>query len=939
MIPVYRLLGLSGLLAASAASAQLSFTAHQELLPFATHSGNCMAATDMNDDGRDDLPVLDMSNTVRVLYQNADGHFVPYEYGAMSGSEQWGMAVADIDNDGHKDIFSGGYYDGAHYLRISAPGVTSGVEEIGGYLFMQCASLADMDNDGWLDALGCHDDGPPQTWVNNGLGNLASDQFIDFSTTPYSDMSGNYGSVFTDFDNDGDIDLYIAHCRQGVNDPNDPRRWDRLFVNDGTGNYTDMAATYGLQNHYQTWCADFGDWDNDGDEDMVVVDHDHVLQFFQNDGTGHFTDIGDNGLNLSGFFMESHFEDLDNDGFLDILIGGSPDVLLKGNGDGTFTNITSTFSPGQWVHSFAIADLNDDGAMDVWASYGTGYTTPNYGVPDVLFLNDGNDNHWLNVKLRGVLSNRDAIGARVTLTTALGTQIREVRAGESYGLTNTAMCHFGLGSNTTIATLTVHWPSGQVDTYSDIAADQSLTLIEGTCIAPTVGITSSNGLSLCSGSGNGTTLSSATTATSYLWSTGETTPSITVDTVGAYTLTVDPGDACSAHTGIFITQTPVTPPTITADADTELCPQDQVTLTSTTASSYLWSTNDTTQSITVSGAGDYSVTVAGGCPGLQSNVIHVTELPAPPTPTGPDVTIPAPGNAVLTASDPNVNWYDVAAGGSPVGSGSPWTTQFLPAPTTYWCGSPGAITTVTYHGGLPSEGTTHFPEYDDNFYPVFSATANFTLHSVKVYAGAAGPRTIALVNWPSGTVINQAVHTLPAGESVVQLDLAITPGTYALRCIGTPDLSYDHITSGYPFPLGTVGQIIGSSNGSLTGTTTSYFELFYDWVIQVDEQGCASARSPVHVLIDPTTGIEDGAAQGVQVYPIPAGNSLTIGFGTITGAVDVDIVDITGRVVRSARMVANTNAQELDISGLSPGEYALRMQYGDGRIVRHIQVR
>ncbi|HEX2616942.1 MAG TPA: FG-GAP-like repeat-containing protein, partial [Flavobacteriales bacterium] len=726
------LCGPAALALAFSAFAQPSFTAHPELLPTPTASGNCMAATDMNGDGRDDLAVMDYSRVLRVLYQNADGRFVPYEYGQVSNEEQWGMAVADMDNDGHKDVLSGGFYDGVHYVRISAPG-ESVPQDVPGYLFMQCTSAADIDNNGWVDGFGCHDDGAPLIWMNNGLGDLGQQAVIDFNTNPTSDMSGNYGSVFTDFDNDGDIDLYIAKCRQGVNNPADPRRWDRLFVNDGTGHFTDRALEFGVQNMWQTWCVDFGDWDNDGDLDLVALNHDHVMQLFENDGTGHYAEISDGGLSLIGFFLECHMEDFDNDGFLDILIAGSPHVLLQGHGDGTFSNITTMLSPGAAIHSFAVGDLNDDGAMDVWASYGTGYTQPNPAQPDLPWYNDGNDNHWLNVKLRGVASNRGAVGARVTLTTALGTQVREVRSGESYGLTNTSICHFGLAANTTVQTMTVRWPSGLVDTYTNLDADQSITVIEGVCIAPEVGITSS-GLHVCS-TGDPLTLTAATVAGNYLWSTGAITPSIDVTEPGVYTLTVAGLNTdCSARTAVFITTTDGDAPTISADGPLDLCPAQNVTLTSSEAESYLWTTGETTQSINVSDAGNYGVVVTNGCPDLASNVVTVSALSAPATPTANDVSIPAPGTATLNASDATVNWYADATSTVAVGTGSPWTTPFLSNSATFWCATPSPVLPVTYSAGLPTFGGNTQVENIDLFFPVFTATDHFVLRSVKVYA-------------------------------------------------------------------------------------------------------------------------------------------------------------------------------------------------------------
>lgn len=225
-----------------------------------------------------------------IEFQRADGSFDRVEYGAVSTASQWGWALGDTDNDGILDVFCGGSYDGVHHMKID--GVTGTVTDLNnGSIFMQCANMADMNNDGWLDAFACHDDGAPRQWYNDGIGTLDNYTGIDFTTNPVSDMSGNYGNTFTDFDNDGDIDFYITKCRQFISDPNDPRRWNRLFVNDGNGNYTDQATAYGLFNNGQNWASDFGDIDNDGDLDVVTVDYSDQMYLYENDGTGHFTEI------------------------------------------------------------------------------------------------------------------------------------------------------------------------------------------------------------------------------------------------------------------------------------------------------------------------------------------------------------------------------------------------------------------------------------------------------------------------------------------------------------------------------------------------------------------------------------------------------------------------------------------------------------------------
>lgn len=485
MKQMYPLLVLSSILPILASGQ--SFTLSTGILSNQNaHSGGCVGIADMDGDGYDDLILLDQSKNLYIDYQGANGAFTSYNMGQSSSSQQWGMAAGDVNNDGHKDFFSGGNGDGVHFLQITGRGAGSWSNLNNGSMFMQCANMADINNDGWLDAFGCHDNAAPKIWLNNGSGSLSYNDYVNFATNPSSDMSGNYGSVFIDFDNDGDLDFFIAHCRQGVNSSSDPRRWNRLFVNDGTNHYTDQALTYGVQNREQSWTTDFGDIDNDGDLDMVVTNHSRSMQLFLNNGSGYFTDATTgSGIDVSAAFLQSKFEDLDNDGFLDLItsgnLGGSAEFYFHGNGNGTFTQMPNMLpepSP-RTLHTFALGDLNHDGFIDVYAGYGSGYITPSTTKRDELYLNNGNSNHFLNFNLEGVASNRDAVGARVTLYGAWGKQIREVRAGESYGIVCSFTCHFGMGANTVADSAIIRWPSGMVDKYFGLKADQWIFTTEG----------------------------------------------------------------------------------------------------------------------------------------------------------------------------------------------------------------------------------------------------------------------------------------------------------------------------------------------------------------------------------------------------------------------------------------------------------------------------
>jgi len=457
-------------------------------------SGVAIGVTDMNGDSLDDLVRLDDADDLEIEYQQADGSFERYVFGNLPGSSQWGMALGDIDGNGFVDIFAGGAYNGLKILRANDEGTSFDLTTMDSpSVFTQCANFADIDNNGTLDLLVCHDDGIAAPLNNDGMGNFSYDLgLINPASTIPSDNSGNYGTVWTDYDSDGDLDLYIAKCRLGVANPMDGRRVNLLFQNDGDGNYTEVAEAAGLRPLAQSWAMDFADIDNDGDMDAFLINHDMLSQLYENQGPGagegSFVDIT-NGSGMTNDLLDidlgiqAHFEDFDNDTFIDLLVTGRSGEhgLFMNNGDQTFSRDLDAFpTGGLGIQSAVIGDLDDNGFPDVLAGFATGFNNPSNSNPDRLFINPGNDNNWFNIRLTGVTSNTSAVGARVEIIGPWGTQIREVRAGEAYGITNSFIRHFGLGSADEIETVIVYWPSGRVDMIDDPnVVNRTVHMIEG----------------------------------------------------------------------------------------------------------------------------------------------------------------------------------------------------------------------------------------------------------------------------------------------------------------------------------------------------------------------------------------------------------------------------------------------------------------------------
>ncbi|MFK8102707.1 MAG: FG-GAP-like repeat-containing protein, partial [Saprospiraceae bacterium] len=447
------------------------------------NSGVAIGIADMNGDQLDDIIRFNQGKNLNIEYQQvANSAFSNYNFGDVHTSSEWSMCIADMDQNGYNDILVGGSYDNIKLIKSNADGSAFNSTILAeSNIFLQGSNFVDIDNDGLIDIFACHDDAESRKYRNTGGGNFVFDaSLFDATTTPTSDNSGNYASIWTDYDNDGDLDMYLSKCRGGVSDPTDPRRINMLFENDGNNNYSEVAAQANLKLGDQSWSADFADIDNDGDMDCFILNHYSLSLLFENDGNGVFTDItATSGMadNLDFFGIQAIFRDFNNDGFVDLLISGTQDRLFLNDGDKSFTEVVDPFTSDD-IESFAIGDLNNDGYLDIYAGYANLFTSPST-IDDILFMNDGGSNNYFTTTLTGTNSNINGIGARVEIYGAWGVQIREVRSGEGYGIMNSFKQHFGLADATQISKLVVKWPSGTVDEVLNPSINQHLSLTEG----------------------------------------------------------------------------------------------------------------------------------------------------------------------------------------------------------------------------------------------------------------------------------------------------------------------------------------------------------------------------------------------------------------------------------------------------------------------------
>ncbi len=390
-----------------------------------------------------------------------------------------GSTWADYDNDGYIDAFTATWYGQLNSLHRQRNGVfekSSPMEISKDFTYSETASWGDYDNDGFVDL-----------YLANSSVNLANFLYHNNGDGTFTKIM--QGSIVTDavpsrsvdwcdFDNDGDVDLFVAN-EGGAN--------SSLYWNNGDGNFVGETAGAIVNDGGDSFGSSVADFDNDGDFDVLVVNHGNENEFlYRNNGNKTFTKIIDGAVvNSGGYSVGSAFGDLDNDGDLDLMVtnafAGNSQVknfLYLNNGDGTFVKVDSGVVSTDlgWSYGVAFGDYDRDGDLDIATANCFGANQNNS-----LYKNMGNANKWLTIKAVGKVSNFSAIGAKVKVKATINGkavwQLRQV-AGQSGYCGQNLESHFGLGDATLIDSLVVLFPSGQIIVQTNISPNQYLTITE-----------------------------------------------------------------------------------------------------------------------------------------------------------------------------------------------------------------------------------------------------------------------------------------------------------------------------------------------------------------------------------------------------------------------------------------------------------------------------
>jgi hypothetical protein len=502
--------------------------------------GGGIALFDCDNDGKLDIAVVNDSTIDRyrkggepmiTLYHQGD-HLKFTDVTQQSGltTKGWGMgiAIADYNNDGLPDIYVTGYghnvlyrnQGGCKFKDVTAETHTQGGE------FSAGAAWADYDRDGHLDLF-------VSRYVHEDLDHLPRPGMPAFNYQGLNmEVPVSAGDTDLLFHNRGDNTFEDASQKAGVSNPDkklgmgviwsdyDHDGWPDLFVtndmgpnflyrnkHDGTFEDDGMLAGVALSSEGRTMgnmAGDFADYDHSGRFGLIVTRYGYQpMTLYANQGDGEFKDVSWDAkiaqLSYQPVRWGVGFADFDNDGWPDIFVANGnvtplidqlpndlkyrEPIQLFRNSDGhTFTEMANSAGlndgPMQSRRGTAFGDIDNDGSIDV--------VVYNAGAPPSIFLNDTrNKNHRVLLKLVGTKSNREAVGARVSITTATMKQVDEVRAGGSYLSTSDSRLHFGLGSDATIKEIEIEWPSGQKQQLAKVPADAIYTIEEGKGITQT----------------------------------------------------------------------------------------------------------------------------------------------------------------------------------------------------------------------------------------------------------------------------------------------------------------------------------------------------------------------------------------------------------------------------------------------------------------------
>ena len=462
--------------------------------------GTGVSFADFNDDDIDDLTFGHHAGELRFF--QGDGTVFQEVFFNISNSTNETKSViwADIDNDGDQDFLITNRNASNHlwindgemlFTDVSSTCGISTAMDTKSY----GASFGDYNNDGYLDLYICNyhtylNSAQNELYLNNGDGTFTD---VTEIAGVGNGLHQTFQSTWIDIDQDGLLDLHI------INDRID--HLNAFYHNNGDGTFTDMAFAWGVNLGIYAMSSTFGDYDRDGDMDLYVTNGLFGNYLFQNNidaGYG-FLEVSDlQGVGVNELCWGASFFDYNNDMWPDLYVATGVSAFIEypmifdvygeilnsffeSDGSPPMTDLTTT-SPQASQYTFAIAtgDFNSDGFPDLVSHQVGEFASIISGAP--------NGNHYLKIRPEGVISNRNAIGAMVSVYHPNGSEHNVVFCGDKYLSQNSRHLHFGLGSSTLVDSVIVQWPGGGEETFVGLLVDETIVLVEGSsalfCLEP-----------------------------------------------------------------------------------------------------------------------------------------------------------------------------------------------------------------------------------------------------------------------------------------------------------------------------------------------------------------------------------------------------------------------------------------------------------------------
>ena len=505
--------------------------------------GSGISFYDFNEDGWDDLSIV-LENDTQAIYMNNLGVLELVPFKIYNSGQSKSLLWVDYDNDGELDIFITTKHGQNHLFRNTGNFSFTETTQIAGISANSAAnygaSFGDYDKDGFLDLYVCryHSAGSDSTdldLVNNLYHNNGDGTFTDvtFSAGVSDNLKQSFMGVWFDYNYDSWPDLYVINDRsfQGA-----------LYENNGDGTFTDVAANANLFSQVSDYMTcSVADYNNDSDLDVFVS---NISQgtidlpiLFDNQSNGTFIDTAlAVGLKMYNTTWGATWFDYDNDAlqdlyvasaFLDSSLSRSENYFFKNEMPLEFVRMSTLFNGNHRAssHSVARGDLDKNGFYDI---------AVNNDAPDPAFLwqNSGNNNNYIHITLRGVVSNKQAIGSWIRVYSGPNVYTQYTMCGENYLGQNSQHHIFGVGQIQKVDSVLVEFPSGIINSYYNLQTNQDYLFVENVIVQP-FQLNYGQDTVLCQGD---SLVLTPPFFNSYLWSNGDTSRTLTVQDSGTYIL-------------------------------------------------------------------------------------------------------------------------------------------------------------------------------------------------------------------------------------------------------------------------------------------------------------------------------------------------------------------------------------------------------------------